>query len=1378
MLLLKQFNRKNTIRRVEQYGNPKVSKFAELELPKGSILHYVPMHGYTELAPAQTMPMFENAPKAVQVNHITEMEMHGTIGRPRRDNTGVDREIIRYHRINKKMRRMHKETLVERDDRTLLVENYAPLGKAYRYPQTLTSFYDRWHNLTLTMMRQITRDANKYSRQNYFIIDLADFLPSRTKFDSATRRRDASSLEAFTEPANLFLLDIWTWLGKYRDKSLLSWIDSPLLSKVNIIIQYNGKFVNLNLGELDFWRDGEEDKGRIKPRDMQYRFYETIITLAKATIPEEEGGEEAEEETALVQVDRSDVDEDPGEIDFDADVEDTFDPSQSAVEDDEDFEILATEDTTTESSLDEGIAVDEGVDVACQKYIDAGVLTTKEYQRMQNLSAKYKDIPNPFGEGTLADMVEVTPEEVKLEETQLFEDDTVIDQSILKSTTVGFNKKYTENVLPKDIVSSVVSLQRAGVAIDDYKVDTVVDAANKHLVHSLRLIPVKGRPTTVRFTTPLVDEDGCWVANDVKTTMKKQRVDIPIRKTGPDTVALTTFYGKNFIRRCEKATYNRTRWVTNQIVSAGINDDIAINDVKTGNVFNPAVYAPRDYTTVASRVSSFRSGRYIYYFNIDKVDENFGADVVKKLRKQKLTPVAISKNDVFAMDEYSMMYRVMDTGIEQIGTLLEVIGIPTEKEPREYVELSMMGDNIPLGVIMAYYIGLEPLLKQLNVDYTTLEANERVPKGSGDLTIKMKDAKYVINYDNHQQATILNGFIPYLKIMRDFTQRDFDKRDVYLNIIQKDGLGIRYLNELDLMEALYVDPISERILQGMGEPTHFKGLIRRANEMLANDMHKDEVDLSEQHFYGHQRIAGAVYTTMVRGLRNYNNKPGSNKKIDIPNSEVWRAISEDATTMPAAGANPIQSVKENDVTTFGGTGGRSNRSLVKRTRRYDKSNLGIVSGDTADSGDAGAVAQLSLNPKITSLDGMVETNDVKALEPANVYSLPVMLAPGAMYDDDKRKNFIGIQHGSATAADGYVAPSYRTGVEKIVAHRTNSENASIAEAEGTVKEVSEFGITVEYNTDPVKTETYQLGRLYGKYEGGVYPNQKVANFKAGDKFSKGAVLAYNDKFFVPDEFNPEQVNWKLGVYATVALLEGVDTLEDSSAISKNLSVALTSETTKIKNITVGFNQAVHDLVKMGSYLESDDELCVIENELTAGDDKFNDESLDTLRKISSQVPRSSSGGRVERIEVFYNGDIEDMSPSIAEIAKAGDRRRKREAKHSQGLNAETGRIDSTFKVDGNPVEMDTMVIRVYTTKKTPAIGGDKAVFANQMKTTFRRVMTGVNRTDGGLELDAIFGRVSIDNRIVLSVYRIGTTVLLCELISEKAREIYGLDEAA
>lgn len=342
----------------------------------------------------------------------------------------------------------------------------------------------------------------------------------------------------------------------------------------------------------------------------------------------------------------------------------------------------------------------------------------------------------------------------------------------------------------------------------------------------------------------------------------------------------------------------------------------------------------------------------------------------------------------------------------------------------------------------------------------------------------------------------------------------------------------------------------------------------------------------------------------------------------------------------------------------------------------------------------------------------------------------------------------------------------------LIAHRTRDTQAVAAEMDGKVLEMDEVSITVEYNDGKQSAiKKYPLGRTYGRHEGSTFPNDMVSNVKLGQRFKAGDILAYNSKHFEPDLITPTQVNWKAGPIVTAYFLESTDTLDDSSAIDAEASQLLTAEIAKEKYIFVNFKDEVHNLIKVGSVVNPETILCSIEDPLTADQSVFSEESKNSLLEITDRSPKAGVSGIIDKFEVFYNGQLEDMSDSIRDIAKYGDRLRKKEASVSPTTLATTGQVDSSLRLDGKPVEIDTLVVRIYISHDSEAIGGDKAVVANQMKTTFRRRMIGTNKTEDGKRINLIFGKKSIDERIVYSVYQIGTAMTYGRLMADGARQL-------
>lgn len=211
--------------------------------------------------------------------------------------------------------------------------------------------------------------------------------------------------------------------------------------------------------------------------------------------------------------------------------------------------------------------------------------------------------------------------------------------------------------------------------------------------------------------------------------------------------------------------------------------------------------------------------------------------------------------------------------------------------------------------------------------------------------------------------------------------------------------------------------------------------------------------------------------------------------------------------------------------------------------------------------------------------------------------------------------------------------------------------------------------------------------------------------KLNEVFEPGQAIIYNTGFFEPDFFDPKKLCYKNHTVMKTVLWESNQTLEDASYITSKAAKKLSTKITKVKNIVVNFDQTVSKLVKVGDEVKSESLLCIIQDAITANSQLFSDETIDTLKLVSGQTPRAHVKGKVEAIEVFYHGDKEDMSESLRQIADESDNRLKKK-RLSQGKKPVTGSVDTGFRIDNNPLSLDTLAIRVYITSYVGTNIGD------------------------------------------------------------------------
>lgn len=339
----------------------------------------------------------------------------------------------------------------------------------------------------------------------------------------------------------------------------------------------------------------------------------------------------------------------------------------------------------------------------------------------------------------------------------------------------------------------------------------------------------------------------------------------------------------------------------------------------------------------------------------------------------------------------------------------------------------------------------------------------------------------------------------------------------------------------------------------------------------------------------------------------------------------------------------------------------------------------------------------------------------------------------------------------------------------MIAHRVDEVFALPAEKDGKVIEKDDSHMVIEYN-DGTKHHI-DLSTRYGISAGSVYPQHQASVFNVGDEVKKGDIVKYNPGFFRPSTLDRRQVQWMAGVMAKTAIMEASYTLEDSSAIDDWLAEQLQSEVTKVKTITVRFDQTLRNLVKEGDHVDIETILCTIEDAVTADSGLFSEDDLETLRLMSAATPLSGANGVVEKIEVFYHGDMDEMSDSLAELATRYDKQRRKTAR-LLGTEPLTGSVDQSLRIDGNGLELNQMAVRIYITHVESFGVGDKLVFGNQMKSVLGHRLKGVNETQSGVPIRAIFGGKSIIDRIVLSPLLSGFSNTTLRVIGERAAQMW------
>ncbi len=1213
-------------------------------------------------------------------------------------------------------------------------------------------------------------------------------------------------------------VDLWLYFGNGRRHSLFGQLDDKTISKINIVWFVGGKWLCANVGRLNAMVNRPGSKNGTYSEDAMAKNFLAFMFRMVGSISQA-NNLAAEDDTSLDPVDRITKQDKPVHV-LEVDGNKVGDNqvkvgvktnarSRPKLSDKDALALLQSQLTAIDKEKGDGKATDEDSAEIVQAAIDRdieqlesisaqrqiedsyedrytpykppsdeleynvyaavdalatrGALSPKEVARIKGAAGRFKEMKDPYGSGdTIAKQLKIDPEVLKVEPSNLItkkEIKGVRDKSMMSSSITSMEKRYIKEVMHKDVLNAVMHLQRAGYAVNDYKIDKVVDLLNKYDVHTVQVVTPKGATKNVQFTLPKLNKDGSFFVGGVKYRMRPQNADCPIRKVSPMKVAMTAYAGKIFIERTSRTAFNYSLWVVGEIRSVILDsDNPVITDVNYGNVFVQDVKFPRAYSAMAGEFIGFKYRGYQVSFDYAKVTSTFPKEIIDIAKKHRMLPFGTGPKDTLFINMESEVFKYdAVNGLIRQGSFEAFFGLNEAKRPTDYAEFKVLGDDIPLGIAMAYRIGLGNLLATLKSTPRRIVRGGNYELSADEYIVKFQDEALIFDRRDRVTALLMNGFNRYKNDISKMSVYHFDNQEIYGTLLMSNGIHSSKLIDVDTMFDLWIDAITAGLLKENNLPTDMFNLLLVAVDMLTTDYHQDPIDTLYQRCRGNERMAGAIYSELYKAVRSHRGKSTVMAGgLDVNPQAVWYNILNDSATMGVEESNPIHYLKEQEEMILGGTGGRSTRTLTAADRRFHKNAMGVISEATVDSGEVAAKIFRSADPNYDSLRGTARKLDKIQGNIPKLVSTSALLAPQCQYDDPKRINFINIQNSSTTFAKGYTAMPLRTGYDSVLAHRTNLNDiwSTIAEQDGEVESIKNNIITVKY-ADGSK-ETSMLGIRHGKWSGKIVPHEVVTALKVGDKVKVGDFIAYNKNFYSPDPLYPDELIYKGAVLATFVLWEADDTYEDSCAITPELAAKLETRFTKDRVIRVAFDYEIRNLVKVNDKVESDDLLCTLFPPLSTSSERYDEVAQNVLGKLSNESPKAHVTGVVEAVDMMYSGDTESMTASLRAMAESYDSALYRRCKQL-GEQPYDASVEPNVRVDGNEIGNDSVAITVRISEDVGMGTGDKLVLGNQMKSVAGRVISGVMRTKSGLPIDMTFGAQSPENRVVRSLYHQGTT---------------------
>jgi len=981
-----------------------------------------------------------------------------------------------------------------------------------------------------------------------------------------------------------------------------------------------------------------------------------------------------------------------------------------------------------------------GVQLALDQRAREGNLSVAEHAFFMRKGTQYQHVEMDNGQ-TLEEFMRVTPEELKeLKNDAKIEANftTILDESMLQSRAKVLKQGYAKKFMLKDMVHMLVGIQNAGIALNNFKHEVVNSVEGRYGILSVQFHPVNGEQSTHVIRYPMVEDDGTFMVDGVKSHMQLQRRERPIRKINRWKVALSSYYDiRLMVTRSQKVVDDMGLWLAKQILLRGQEGVLEFN---RGSKFNQNYQAPRIYSAIATKFQWIKVDEFTFDFRIDKLLEE-NPSFKKHLKKDDFL-VGVHNGNPLTMDSYGNVYN----GGVEVGTIEGLMGINTTKAPIEYASINIGGYPFPIGVVLCYYFGIDKLLS------VTKATTRSVPNGTRP---KLTEDEYMISFnDEHlifnrreKFASMIFGGLVKLNNISNFSKSDLNNNGVWGPLMADPKVKTKHFREMKNLFDLFIDPITKVELQKLGHADSFHYLLLDAVEMLETDYTRHEVELEEQRIVGYERFAGHIYAEWCKSVRMYRNKGNDRKhKLEFNPDAVVMKIITDTSVNLVEEVNPIHQLKDQEEVTFGGTGGRSEITMVQRARVQLDSYRGVISEANKDSGKVGYVTYTTSDPLLEDYRGNLALKEKPSL--TSLSSVTGNLAASITKDDTKRAVYVSTQWSQAATAKNYTWNITRTGYDSIIPHRTSELYSKVAREDGKVTEVSNDQLTVTYSDGTV--DKYPLGLVIGEASGEHHRHTRVTDLKVGDKFKKGDVIGFDEEWFARDPFNPGQAVLKVGYMARIALLENQDTYEDSIAVSQRIAGTSITPYLNDARFSMQANQGVLMHVKVGDEIDYDAILCEIEDSHVMGGFSEGNHVASDINRLGIRQIRSKYHGKVIKVDVKYNAPAEDMSESVKKLITKADKERKR-TMETEGKDPVTGAVNNNLNVAKPVIPPGMLVVTIYIESLDGSTTADKYVVGNQMKGTAGTIMEFPLTTRDGREVDMMISFKGMFNRMVLSL---------------------------
>lgn len=875
--------------------------------------------------------------------------------------------------------------------------------------------------------------------------------------------------------------------------------------------------------------------------------------------------------------------------------------------------------------------------------------------------------------------------------------------NLTQSRFVNFDRSYNEKKLEKDIDQAVGIFANASrkVFVKEKQVEDTSTPVNLKKTYTYTLVDETGREMTISFDVPVIFDDHFMLINGNKKIIQHTFVLKPLVKTGPSTVQIVSNYQKMFIMRKGSVDVK-----TNSLLRYLLANKDEYN-VKTGNgmITNTKYKSTLEYDGIAKKITQFTINRAQFILDTHLIDDliekkkidpsriDFDTQMIVGIDKNK-EPIVMSIKDsfvdlVFTYMDPGTVESIKNTGRKSNGGKLLM-----------YTETKPLSSKVPLVLLLYFFEGFTKVMEKAGIEYYIIKKEDYSPKEidlfEWGLT-EMQDGYIQWKRYPTENSLLMNGLnsIP----MHLYSIEELDSKDTYIYLMTN---FYKYTNQalnLDQYYDFMIDPITKEILHDMKLPEDLVSLCVLANRMLKTNEGTPESDMRNMRLRSNEIIPYHIYQVITDAYRNYRKTQHRKRPqaITLKQDAVIRSLmKQPASAMNDASAlNPVLEISKMRAVTYKGENGTNMDHAFKLDiRAYNETMLGIMGITTSPDSAVGINRQLTLEPSITSTRGYIEVSGAEHVHEKSSVELlspSELLTPlGVQHDDPTRTSMSYKQSMYQLLVDDSDPALIGNGAEKVLPYHLSSDFISKAEDDGQVIENDGEYMVVKYKNGRFLTIdlTPQVGK---NASAGFYIlTEKVTNLKAGDKFKKNTILAWEKRGFQKNGDEPE-VSMRLGPLVKIAIAPSWDIYEDSAPASRRASEKMTAPMVMPVKVSLNKDAYVSKIAKVGDWINAGESVITFDNyhedeDVMALIASLREDLKESIIQDNSSRKISHYTGEIISIDVITTVPVEELSESLQKVVKENWKKLR---KRDKILNKYKNSDDMKYFKSGNLITTST-----------------------------------------------------------------------------------------